>query len=577
MTAPIHRSIELLEPRIAPANLVITNGGKTALWTDVDGDLVTLTTNKAIFTESEFHFLDQKPGDIGFQLAQLDLRNIFTDGVSLVFSARRDSAAKVGDGCVNVGWILATNDLTTVTVPGDLARLNAGNGDEATPGLVSLTVHSASEFGIGTQVGAPGEKVNGNDPTTDWVVRGRLGTLTVKGDFFANLQVGGSVLPAAAGIGSATIWGDIVATDHTFTDRSDGSTGYIEATGPIGSVRVLGNVNGGLEKLSGSIHSSSSIASVWIGGNLSGGRGDLSGTVVALGPIGSVYIGGTLFGGGTRDEGGQTIPSDRAGSVSSATHLGKVTVVGDVVGGTSFFGGSIFTLPGSGGKIDSVTIGGRLVGATKSVDLGQGQGPQLLFNGIYSDGALGPVKVGAIQGASSAEAVSIVARGVINPKTPTEALAIASITVARSVASANILAGYNAAYNAVNPDVQIGAVKVGSNWIGGNLIAGVIPGASHVFGANDDAVISPGATVTTPAGPVTVTDNLTIPAKIASLTVAGYMAGSTPTTDSYGIEAQMIGAVKIGLTALPMQPNSPFTPPDDFLIGVTHDVRIREV
>lgn len=566
MNAPRTRGIEPLEPRIAPANLAITNFGKTAKWTDVDGDLVTLTSSKSMLDDLDFTFLAQEPGDVGFQLALLDLSDDNAKGAALTFSARRDPVAKVGDGYVNVGWINATfSDLAAIIVPGDLARLDAGDLDPLTPGVGNIVVHTAGAAGEKTQ----GAMIDGGPPTVDWTVFGRLGGLTVKGDFGANLSVlGSNSNPAAGSTGAITIWGDLAANDPALTGSTTKGTGYLFSSGPMGAVRVLGDVSGGSGLYSGSITSTSSIVSVYLGGTLAGGSGDGSGSIFADLTVGSVFLGGSLISGTTRDDNGTPVLSSAAGSIGSGTKLGKVTVMGGVFGGMSYFGGSIFTSPGSTGKIGAVTINGVLTGGTEI--FGTGADAVLVFNGIYSDSTLGAVKVGSLSGRNPASPVNIVAKGVIHPANATEALAIASVTVVRGAYSAQILAGFDETLSAfhpdgspINPDVQIGAVKVGNNWQASSIAAGVSQGADIFFGNGSDEAIPP----TQAASPIR--------SKIASVTIGGYIVGTSFASDSFAFQAHEIGAVKIGGTVIPM--NGPLAPADDYLIGVTHDFHIREV
>ncbi len=571
MPSPLLRSIELLEPRIAPANLVISNFGKTAKWTDVDGDLVTLTSTKPVLDDTDFTFLAQEPDDVGFQLALLDLSTDQVQGASLTFTARRDAVARVGDGFVNVGWINAdTSDLATIIVPGDLARLDVGDGNPATAALGSITVFTAGALGGLSQ----GATIAGGDPTVDWFVFGRLGTLTVKGDFGANLNVFG---PQATGsIGTINILGDVFANNPALTDSvrlSDKGAGYIFSSGPMGAVKVAGDLIGGGSQYSGSITSLANIASVTIRGSISGGGGDYSGQVYTDGTLGSVFVGGNIVSGGERDVNGTMTPSFAAGSIGAGVKLGKVTVMGGVFGGMSYFGGSIFTPSGSAGKIGSITINGTLSGSTEFFD--DGTNSFLIFNGIYSDSTIGAVKVGALQGRNPVSTVNIVAKGQLSPANATEALAIASVTVVRGMASAQILAGFNSLLLAINPDtnvainsdVQIGPVKVGNNVVSSSIIAGVSAGADFFYGTADDEV----------AAAFNAQDRPAIRARIASITVGGYLYGNTFVGDSFAFQAEEIGAVKIGGTVLPMTVAGAFGAPDDFLLSVTHDFRVREL
>src|SRR5262245_34737461 len=88
-------SLEPLESRIAPA-AIVGNGGKTATFTDVDGDLVTATTTHGTFTPAMFI---SNVGGLGEQLASLTLDSSFV-GANLTITAKPQNGA--GDGTVNV-------------------------------------------------------------------------------------------------------------------------------------------------------------------------------------------------------------------------------------------------------------------------------------------------------------------------------------------------------------------------------------------------------------------------------------------------------------------------------------------
>ena len=176
-------SLEPLEFRIAPAILFsISLDGKTAKWTDVDGDTVTVKASRGVLNDATFTFLEPGPDDLGQQLAGLSLVGLgdAANGVSLTFTAKRTD--RLGDGSVNIGQINATGvDLGAVKIPGDLGAISAGDGSLGTPALKSLLVTSAGALGISTQ--------GGGETNLNWLFRGKIGALTVKGDFFATLEV----------------------------------------------------------------------------------------------------------------------------------------------------------------------------------------------------------------------------------------------------------------------------------------------------------------------------------------------------------------------------------------------------
>src|SRR5262245_49165325 len=110
--------IEPLESRIAPA-LLIGPGGKSATYTDVDGDLVTVKVSKGALDAGDFTLMNSGAGQI------LKKLNFADDGVefsgsdlSIVATPQNGS----GDGFVNVGWMEATGvTLGNLLVDGDLA------------------------------------------------------------------------------------------------------------------------------------------------------------------------------------------------------------------------------------------------------------------------------------------------------------------------------------------------------------------------------------------------------------------------------------------------------------------------
>src|SRR5690606_38445049 len=100
---------------------------------------------------------------------------------------------------------------------------------------------------------------------------------------------------------------------------------------------------------------------------------------------------------------------------------------------------------------------------------------------IQAAEALGPVTVkGSVLG-NSTHAVGITAVGEASP-TASRDLAMARITIGGDVAHTRIMAGVDIAYDYVNGNAQIGAVKVGGDWIASSLAAGVHPDLDGQFG-----------------------------------------------------------------------------------------------
>lgn len=403
---------------------------------------------------------------------------------------------------------------------------------------------------------------------------GNIGAITVKGDMqgiitaggnITSLAVGGSVsgrfgndgagfVSAGGTLGSLTIVGSLLG------DGGDESA-RIESGGHMGAVKIGGSIRGGAGEDSGSLHSDRNIGAITIGGSLVGGSSGGAGTISAFSPggistIGAVKIGGNIEGGS----------GDSTGEIVTQHFIASVTVGGSVIGSSGEESGTIFVSPavgssrgigpvkigvdlrggsadGSGtiaafgGNIASVTVGGSFSGGADM--------------GIIAGGKLGPVKIGG--DISSSGGLLIQARGVFG--TP---LAIASVTVGGDVSGVDILAGYDYTLGGQTPDVQIGAVTVGGNWLGGSIVAGALAN-NDIFGDADDTAIFGG--------------NPAIFSKIASITIKGYLTGSFAGS---GFVAQEIGKLKIGTATIPLTagPSNDLTP---LSLGLSGIFRVREV
>ncbi len=260
--------------------------------------------------------------------------------------------------------------------------------------------------------------------------------------------------------------------------------------------------------------------------------------------------------------GAVTTVIDSAGAIgSSLNDVTGVKVVGNVVPGTGTFSGTIFTSPSSHAKIGGVYIGGTLYGY-KTLTVNSTTTEQVV-NGIYSDGQLGASYVGAISGNSPASPAQITAHGVASPSSVAAAQAIASITVGRGMYAGEILAGYNSLGVADNPDVQIGSINIGLDFIGSSIAAGTTH-TTHGVGDAANTIATPGTGYT----------DTSLLSSIASVTIGRSVNGNPFRTASFdtGIVAQQIGAVTIGAESIELTASK-----DVFSIGVTPGFYIREV
>ena len=333
---------EPLESRIAPAVLVNALNPKTAIYTDVDGDTVTIIVSKGNLNDAVF--VSAMSGD-GEQLQAIQFGGGFA-GANLTLKVIRASG---GDGLAHVGAISATTDLGVVTLRGDLGQIDAGDGIHTTPGLKGLKVASMGEFGLTTQSagltpslisnleGSVGQiSVAGNmDGASILVNDGAIGPVTLGGSLLGGTDPGTGVI-SAKNIGAVKIGGDL---------RGDGSsTGYIQVTGgKLASLTIGGSIIGSGAS-SGRV-SASTIGAIVIGGDL---EGDLANSGQIFGQeIKSITIGGSVIGRGSA-----------TGAIIANAKLGAVKIGGDITGGTGGNSGTIL----AAGSIASITIGGGVFG-----------------------------------------------------------------------------------------------------------------------------------------------------------------------------------------------------------------------
>src|SRR5688572_19423516 len=148
-------SLEMLEPRVAPATLV---SPYAFTYTDLDGDFVKVIFSKPILTAATFGTLINLPGGltqsgpqdlIGLELAELGPT---ANGMNIRIDAT-PSPRLGGDGQISAVSIDAFDydsetetatgiDLGTVYVDGDLTFIDAGDADSTTFSIKTLTAKS---------------------------------------------------------------------------------------------------------------------------------------------------------------------------------------------------------------------------------------------------------------------------------------------------------------------------------------------------------------------------------------------------------------------------------------------------
>lgn len=229
-------------------DLSISADGKTATFNDVDGDLVTVKRSKSAFVDTNFDFTALAPGQ-GLSRLIIAATGPEGDGVDIRISAKPGPLG--GNGFVNVGQIFAVNDLSAVSVAGDLAQLFAGNPDDTTAGVKSVSVHSIGQLSGGASGPVAGFfAINGPMPKLSVATDVRNAALIVHSDTapaIGQVTIGGSLIGesinsaqifAPRGIGVLRIGGDL-------RSGTGAGSGRIECgQGKIGTLSIGGDIVG---------------------------------------------------------------------------------------------------------------------------------------------------------------------------------------------------------------------------------------------------------------------------------------------------------------------------------------------
>ncbi len=217
----ILRELGAATPAVAlgGANLQISADGKTATFTDVDGDAVKVVRTAGTFVTGNFTFKPAASG--GGDLAQLVL-TLAPNNVPFNVTITARPGAGGGNGFVNIDSIDASGvALGTVSLAGDLNSFGGGSSVNGKPGVAALVVHSLGALGSSAAFGSVSN------------FSGGLGRLTVAADVLgASLTAGGT----DAKIGAITIGG-------AYTSNG-GSVAGVSVEGGLGSLRTGGSVVG---------------------------------------------------------------------------------------------------------------------------------------------------------------------------------------------------------------------------------------------------------------------------------------------------------------------------------------------
>lgn len=256
------------------SGLQIARGGKSATWTDEDGDIVTAKITKGEFDYTNFRFAPKEVGSKGLRLEELDLTNGNGgfDGTNITISVKRNPVRGEGDGAVKIGKIDATGfDLGTVKIPGALGELDAGDNDLSDGALKALDVR-----GFGNVGGLSGAETS--------VIKGAVGKINVRG----NVDLPGLLVTDGGSVKS------LKAVDFA---------GELHVSGLLGMARVQ-TLASGAELSSQATSGNTSIfakviedATIDIGGRLAALQAiTIQGAEISADLIGTLKVSGKLLG-----------------------------------------------------------------------------------------------------------------------------------------------------------------------------------------------------------------------------------------------------------------------------------------
>ena len=527
------RSGALLVPTIV--------GGKTATFTDADGDLVTVKITKGTLTSANFLAHEIAPGRAVFEL--LDFRrDAAFDGTNVTITARRTAAG--GNGSVDLGTIDAAGiDLGIVSLAGDLAAIDAGDASPTDRAIKSLTVQSLGVRGFATGAADLHSEVNG-----------RIDKLTIRGDvegvtFVVADRVADA--PLGSGAGNATIGALMV--NGAILGGAQPESGRIEAHDAILSARVVGGIHGGTGAGSGALVAADQFGKMSVG-SVRGGAGADSGVISSL-LYSSLMVLGNVVGG------------DGAGSGSvNAGSGGAVTVNGSVEGGEGAASGVVAVTAGSTIKVRHDVSGGDGVGAGKVVI--DTKAKSVMIGGSVRGGAgensgqvttpFGTIDsltiAGLLIGGSGARSASI-GSGIVNKIAITGSVIGGSgLASAQIVPAASISIKIGGSVNGIGLDSAVIApgtaytLSIGGSLTGDAAGSGVVAGGltSLILGRDLRGGSGAGSGSVNPAGPV---GQLSIGGSIFS--GAGALSGAIVSGDSLGV-VTISGSI-IGTTASPAQ------------------------
>ena len=375
----------------------------------------------------------------------------------------------VGGTGVDSGKIQASRTIDSFTALGDVA-----GGEGVGSGQVIGSSIGKVQFGKAGRRGSPDIRAN--------LIGGDAGPDSELGETQILAQVGSGAIVSFSGIGSVNMIGDIQG-------GTGANSGMIFANTNVAKL-AMGDLIGGDAEGSGRVRVLGSLTS-FTAGTIQGSNSTNGGSIQVNGKIGQVKI-ANLLGAEGNSSSGETIL--RAGSIV-AGDIGKVLVTGDIKAGTAtgdtqLGSASIF----SERSITSLTVKGSVAGA----DLASGVRAVVLSAG----GNIGDINIGTMRFAE-----------ILAGYGPDET--DGTLTTARGTLRSG--------------DVHIGKVTVGT-FSASSIVAGVADGGDGSFGDSSDRVPQSG-----------ITNSAKLISRIASVTILNALAGN----NTAGIVAQAVGTVKV--------------------------------
>lgn len=460
-------SIEPLEPRIAPATISIV--GKTATWTDFDGDIVTMK-----WTSADAPAFAKTDKGAGLLVNSITLDPAKHTGASFTITVK--AAGAFGDGRVELG-----------TLDGTGVALGKWNGPKAGIGALLL--------GVGQGVAAESFICGGIGQTKTGAsfIRGTFGFLKINGD----VGYGGMNMQQVA---SGTQHGPIIVTGSLRGDLAGSANdfdGFLSISGGATSLTIGGSVlNTGISQQP---TNGISMKSVTIGGDIVSTTDPFArkvGVFTEKLTVGGSVIGAKieLFdqGAGTKSVriGGSLVAQDglQESGILQISHNGKV---GKVVVKGSLYGADFANWDvnfsaeyGAGAIISTTSIGSITIGG--SIHAGRIANTNPAINGgIQVAGNIGKLSIGGVYGYDN-DPVFILAGG--DTSTPgTDFKAIGKLSIKRDAIHAFISAGNELEWDDISSvllfsfeyaNAGIGSVAIGGNFVNSNIFAGVADGGS---------------------------------------------------------------------------------------------------